>query len=133
MFLRLSQLPWQWGSYSCREEESNEQYCGLQQCMSQLILLSHNIRKSIWERFVLWTKDEFRNKSQWILNKGDFSEPQFSSVQFSRSAMSDSLQPHGLYSPWNSPGQNSGVSSLSLFLRIFPTQVSCIADGFFTS
>ena len=27
----------------------------------------------------------------------------------SRSVMSDSLQPHGLYSPWNSPGQNTGV------------------------
>ena len=23
--------------------------------------------------------------------------------------MSDSLQPHGLYNPWNSPGQNTGV------------------------
>ena len=23
--------------------------------------------------------------------------------------MSDSLQPHGLNSPWNSPGQNTGV------------------------
>ena len=30
------------------------------------------------------------------------------------SVVSDSLQPHGLYSPWNSPGQNPGVSSLSL-------------------
>ena len=40
----------------------------------------------------------------------------------SRSVMSDSLQPHGLYSPWNSPGQNTGVSSLSLFRGIFPTQ-----------
>ena len=29
--------------------------------------------------------------------------------------MSDSLRPHGVYSPWNSPGQNTGVSSLSLF------------------
>ena len=28
--------------------------------------------------------------------------------------MSNSLQPHGLYSPWNSPGQNTGVGSLSL-------------------
>ena len=28
--------------------------------------------------------------------------------------MSDSLQPHGLYSPWNSLGQNTGVNSLSL-------------------
>ena len=39
----------------------------------------------------------------------------------SRSAVSDSLQPHGLYSPWNSPGQNTGVGSLSLLQRIFPT------------
>ena len=37
---------------------------------------------------------------------------------------SDSLWPHGLYSPWNSPGQNTGVGSLSLLQRIFPTQVS---------
>ena len=27
--------------------------------------------------------------------------------------MSDSLRPHGLYSPWNSPGQNAGMGSLS--------------------
>ena len=26
-----------------------------------------------------------------------------------RSLVSDSVQPHGLYSPWNSPGQNIGV------------------------
>ena len=30
----------------------------------------------------------------------------------SHSIVSDSLQPHGLYSPWNSPGQNTGVGSL---------------------
>ena len=29
----------------------------------------------------------------------------------SRSLVSDSLQPHGLYSPWNSPGQNTGVGA----------------------
>ena len=34
----------------------------------------------------------------------------------------DSLRPHGLYSPWNSPGQNTGVGSLSLLQEIFPTQ-----------
>ena len=32
--------------------------------------------------------------------------------------------PHGLYSPWNSPGQNIGVGSLSLLQGIFPTQGS---------
>ena len=38
--------------------------------------------------------------------------------------MSDSLRPHGLHSPWNSPGQNTGVGSLSLLQGIFPTQGS---------
>ena len=34
------------------------------------------------------------------------------------------LWPHGLHSPWNSPGQNTGVGSLSLLQGIFPTQGS---------
>jgi len=38
------------------------------------------------------------------------------------SVVSNSLWPHGLYSPWNSPGQNTGVGSHSLLQRIFPTQ-----------
>ena len=36
--------------------------------------------------------------------------------------MSNSLWPHGLYSPWKSPGQNTGVGNLSLLQGIFPTQ-----------
>ena len=36
----------------------------------------------------------------------------------------DSLWPHGLYSPWNSPGQNTGVGSLPLLQGVFPTQES---------
>ena len=36
--------------------------------------------------------------------------------------MSDSLQPHGLYSLWNSPSQNTRVGSCSLLQGIFPTQ-----------
>ena len=42
----------------------------------------------------------------------------------SHSVMSISLQPHGLYSPWNFPGQNTGMGSLSLLQGIFPTQES---------
>ena len=42
----------------------------------------------------------------------------------SHSVVSDSLRPHRLYSPWNSPGQKSGVGSLSLLQGIFPTQGS---------
>ena len=38
------------------------------------------------------------------------------------SVVSDSLLPHGLYSLWNSPGQNTGVGSLFLLQGIFPTQ-----------
>ena len=39
----------------------------------------------------------------------------------SSSVVSNSLQPHGLYSPWNSLGQNTGVGSLSLLQGIFLT------------
>ena len=40
----------------------------------------------------------------------------------SHSVMINSLQPSGLYSPQNSPGQNTGVGSCSLLQQIFPTQ-----------
>ena len=39
----------------------------------------------------------------------------------SHSVLSDSLRPHGLYSPWDCPGQNTGVGSRSLLQGIFPT------------
>ena len=42
----------------------------------------------------------------------------------SLSVMFKSLGPHGLKSPWNSLGQNTGVGSLSLLQGIFPTQGS---------
>ena len=55
----------------------------------------------------------------------------------SQSIVSDSLRPHGLYSPRNSPGQNTGVGSLSLLQGSSQsrdrTQVSNIAGRFFTS
>ena len=40
----------------------------------------------------------------------------------SRSVVSNSLQPHGLYNPWNSPGQNTGAGGLSLLQGILPTR-----------
>ena len=43
-------------------------------------------------------------------------------VSQSRSVVSNSLRPHGLYSPWNSPDQNAGMGSHSLLQGIFPTQ-----------
>ena len=38
--------------------------------------------------------------------------------------MSNSMRPHGLYSSWNSLGQNTEVGSLSLLQGIFPAQGS---------
>ena len=38
--------------------------------------------------------------------------------------MSDSLQLHDLYSPWNSPGQSTGLGNLFLLQEIFSTQGS---------
>ena len=37
---------------------------------------------------------------------------------------------HGLYRPWDSPGQNAGLGSLSLLQGIFPAQES---GEFFTT
>ena len=55
----------------------------------------------------------------WDLDRGTKIRNYFNMVREiyaceSRSVVSDSLQPHVLYSPWNSPGQNTGVGSLSL-------------------
>ena len=51
--------------------------------------------------------------------------------------MSNSLRPQGLTSPWNSSGQNTGVGSHFLLQGSSqprdPTQISCLADRFFTS
>ena len=53
---------------------------------------------------------KFRLKLKTV---GETTRP-FSSVQFSRSVVSNSVQPHrrqptGLFRPWDSPGKNTGV------------------------
>ena len=50
----------------------------------------------------------FEAEGNESLNYGNGSESESGSV------VSSSLQPHGLHSPWNSPGQNTGVGSLPL-------------------
>ena len=75
------------------------------------------------QAFKVWAPVEFDCK------RGNESE--------SRSVMSDSLRPDGIYRPLNSPGQNTGVGSLSLLQGSSQprdqTQVSSIAGRFFTS
>ena len=63
----------------------------------------------------------------------DFPGDPLRSESKSDSVVSDSLWPHGLYSPWNSPGQNTGMGSHSLLYGMFPTQVSCTEGRFFTN
>ena len=46
--------------------------------------------------------------------------PLISSVKVAQSCLT--LRPHGLYSPWNSPSQNTRVGSLSILQGIFPNQ-----------
>ena len=59
------------------------------------------------------------------------------SVSESRSVVSDSLWPHGLYNPWNSPGKNTAVDSCFLSRGSSQprdlAQVSHIAGRFFTT
>ena len=70
-----------------------------------------------------WTRFQFFEKERMI--EGLFAQlVQWKSESETLSVMSDPLRPHGLYSPWNSPGQNPGVGSLSLLQGIFPTQGS---------
>ena len=68
---------------------------------------------------VLWFMGSQRVRHEWA-------ELNWTNIWFYGSeicsVVSDPLQPHELYSPWNSPGQNTGVCSLSLLQGIFPTQ-----------
>ena len=58
---------------------------------------------------VLWKKDK------------DCGSEDMAQSSYSLSVLSDSLRPCGVYSPWNSPGQNTGVGRLSLLQGIFQT------------
>ena len=63
-----------------------------------------------WVLFFMIAKGHILHPNKWM----KWSE--------SRSVVSNSLRPHGLYNPWNSPGQNTGVGSLSLLQGISLTQ-----------
>ena len=59
-----------------------------------------------------------------LIRGGKTKNPHAISESESRSVVSNSLRPHGLYSPMNSLHQNTGVGSLSLLQGICPTQGS---------
>ena len=59
---------------------------------------------------------------KWELCQEGWSPTWTESESQSRSVMSDSLWPQGLFSQWNSPGQNTGVVAVPFSGGIFPTQ-----------
>ena len=63
------------------------------------------------------------DKTRWLEVKGKNRQynKKYLSENESCSVMSDSSRPHGLYSPWNSLGQNTRMGSLFLLQEIFPT------------
>ena len=87
-------------------------FTGLYICINyrcRIIKSSIYLRLSFYQESTKWERSWQHMKVKW-------SE--------SYSVMPNSLQPQGLYSPWNSPGQNTGVGSLSFLWEIFPTQGS---------
>ena len=74
---------------------------------------------TFWPQFRMWLKRSTKLMwwaSLWGQKRCKHCE--------SRSIVSNSSWPHGLYSPWNSPGQNTWVGCRSLLQGIFPTQGS---------
>ena len=63
---------------------------------------------------------KYKENKQWAFFSSSVLQLKVKSESFP--VVSDSLRPRGLYSPWNSPGQNTGVGSLSLLQGIFLTQ-----------
>ena len=73
---------------------------------------------TLWEPQISSQSLNNSELGHWFLPGESESESECHSV------VSSSLQPHGLYSPWDSSGQNIGSGSFSLLHRIFPTQGS---------
>ena len=80
-----------------------------------------------------WFRGEYQKLTSVTCHLAPFQPPVIQNISSkkaeksgrkSRSVVSDSFRHHGLYSPWNSPDQNTGGGSLSRLQGIFPTQGS---------
>ena len=95
-----------------------------------------NWRKLLWKEVFLneWMKLEaklvLKSLARSTQQGFSFQAPQKESAQkvcqqvwkWKSLIVSHFLRSHGLYSPWNSLGQNTGVGSLSILQGIFPNQ-----------
>ena len=79
------------------------------------MLLLHSFVHNFTDWIILWVDMKANNSILWSAHYLIIQ-----SESESRSVMSSSLRCHVLYSPWNSPGQNTGVGSLSPLQGIFP-------------
>ena len=73
---------------------------------------------SSWKKSYDKPRQHIKKKRHYFANKVRTVKRESHSVMFG------SLQPHGPYCPWNSPGQNTGVGNCSLLQGIFPIQES---------
>ena len=80
---------------------------------------THKVSASVTTRLML-AKGSYMDQPK-INGMGKCALPRMQQKSASRSVVSDSLR---LYSPWNAPGQITGVGSHSLLQGIFPTQES---------
>ena len=90
-------------------------------------LMSSAVARGFFTTSALWEAQNLSNTQRSSrLQTDSFKARAWTWIQKSDSypVVSDSSQPHGLYSPWSSSGQNTGVCSLSLLQGIFPTQGS---------
>ena len=105
-YLPLSTIYWTCTVYGCEEQKENVVTAG------DLSLLPSNGLPGMHQNCCHW--EESYREMRWRCGEY-WPEAQ---------AVPDSLRPYGLHSPWNSPGQNTGVGSHSLLQGIFPTQGS---------
>ena len=99
---------------------------GIPHCRWSLYQLSHKGSPRILEWAAIPSPEDLSDPGIKLgsptLQADSLSSYQGSPESESCSVVSDSLLPHGLSSPWSSPGQNNGVGSLSLLQEISPTQ-----------
>ena len=95
------------------------------------LLIPESVSEILQARTLQWVAISFsrgysqpRDQTQVSCIAGRFYTIWATSESENRSVVSNSLRPHGLYNPWKSPSQNTGVGSLFLLQGIFPTQES---------
>ena len=92
----------------------------MKRCSTSLIFRKMKLKTTMRYCYQKWANCSLlKSQNRWLHNFFFF---YLHEVKWNerRLVLSDSLPPHGLYSPWNSPGHNPAVGSLFLLQGIFP-------------